>query len=221
MTIGMTTEKERFSMTKWKAACTLTAAFIGGASFALTAAAMMPAAQDAGDDQPFDQEMMQRWMEASTPGEPHAHLQKMVGTWEYTVRSWMSPDAEPTESTGTATYEMMLGGRFLKAEYEGEVMGSPFEGFEVMGYDNTREEYIAVWMDNMSTTMMLSRGEYDEENDRLVMRGTVDDVMRDKRDAKFRTVTTMPEDDRAVYEMYVHGPDGKEFKTLEVVSERR
>ena len=46
---------------------------------------------------------------------------------------------------------MLLGGRYLQQEYAGEMMGSPFAGINIIGYDNHTKKYVSVWMDSMST----------------------------------------------------------------------
>jgi hypothetical protein len=42
------------------------------------------------------------WQKAATPGENHALLKLLVGSWSTATKSWMDPSAPPQESTGTA-----------------------------------------------------------------------------------------------------------------------
>jgi Protein of unknown function (DUF1579) len=123
-------------------------------------------ASENADAQKFDpsmQEMMKKAEAASTPGTAHQALDPLVGEWNVEVKTWMTPDAPPTVSTGTAKSTWTLKGRFVQQEFSGEFMGQPFHGISFTGYDNVREKYRSVWIDDMSTTIVVSEG--DAEND--------------------------------------------------------
>ena len=167
-----------------------------------------------------DQLMMEKWTEYATPGEEHTHLAQFVGDWNWTARFWMEPGDEPMESTGTSSSEMAFGGRYLVERYDGTAMGQPFQGQGITGYDNYDEEYFAVWMDNHSTGVMVSRGTYDPATRTLTMTGTYDDVVTGK-EVTMRGTTTIVDDDTIRYEAYTPGPDGEEFKSFELVSTRQ
>lgn len=168
----------------------------------------------------YGQEMPQ-WMKYAMPGEQHKQLEPFVGRWEQTVKFWMEPGAEPGQSYGSAEYKWIMGGRFLQGTYEGQMEGNRFEGMDVIGYDNFRNEYISFWIDNHTTSFMVARGSYDPNAKTITMRGKHDDTMHGKKDKPFRTVTTIEGNDKLVYEMFTLGPDGKEFKVLQVTSTRR
>ena len=44
--------------------------------------------------------------------------------------------------------KMILDGRFLHQEFNGEMMGSPFIGIGITGYDNGSKQYVSNWMDS-------------------------------------------------------------------------
>src|SRR5262245_41553539 len=81
--------------------------------------------------------MMEACMKAGTPGKEHEELAKCVGTWKVTGKHWVTSDAPPMESSGTSTFEMILGGRFLQEHHKGTMgdMG-PFEGIGTLGFNN-------------------------------------------------------------------------------------
>lgn len=168
-----------------------------------------------------EQEMMQKWMEFATPGEPHQRLAEMVGDWDYEMTWWMAPDAPPETSTGTMTAEMSMDGRYLIENWTGTAMGQPFSGRSTMGYDNFRDEYISTWIDNMGTGIMVSRGQYDPAQDALVTTGTFDDIMTGERDKTMRGVSKRLDENTLHVEMFVPGPDGQEFKTGEIHATRK
>jgi hypothetical protein len=146
----------------------------------------------------------------------HRVLDALVGRWAQSARIWTVPGEEPAETTGTVEYRWILDGRFLEGVFTGEVMGQPFEGRDITGYDRMRGEYFNVWVDNMSTEMMLSRGRYESATRSIIMTGTADDPMTGRRDQPFRSVLRVLADDETVFRVYSPGPGGEETKTLEV-----
>lgn len=167
-------------------------------------------------------EEMQAMMSAGVPGPEHAKLaQEMVGTWDTVTRGWMAPDTEPMmEMKGTATFKPAMGGRYIVGEYVGgEIMpGQTFRGVATTGYNKISKEYESVWMDNMSCGMMISTGKM--ENGGISWKGQMDDPMTGKR-MPYRMVEKNDGKGTYTLEMYNAGPDGKEFKSMEVVHTNR
>ena len=86
----------------------------------------------------MDPAQMQKCMEAAAVGPQHEKMKAWVGTWKTEVSSfWMDP-ANPMKSTGTATFELDLDGRVLRGVHKGDMMGMPFEGRSLDGYDNVK-----------------------------------------------------------------------------------
>ena len=189
-----------------RSVCTLlTLAMI--AAFAITAFA--------GDEKPAaGQDPMQLIM----PGEHHAHMAKLAGNFDYTLKMWMDPAAPPTESTGKRTAELILGGRYLVEKYNGQFMGMPFEGQSIMAYDNVQKKYLGTWIDNMGTGIMFTSGSCDGKGT-WTMSGDMADPATGKM-VSTRSVTKIVDDNTFVMEMYAPGPDGKEVKAMEVTAKR-
>jgi hypothetical protein len=167
-----------------------------------------------------EQAMMEKWAQNATPGEPHARLASQAGEWTWTSKWWKEPGAPAEESSGTTSSSMSMDGRFLVENVEGTMMGQPFRGQSITGYDNFRKEYVATWIENMSTGIMISRGTYDPESKTLTMTGTFDDIITGEKDKPMRGVTKYVDENTQVMEMYVPGPDGEEFKTMELRATR-
>lgn len=194
-------------------------ALLSGALVVLTA--IPAAAQDEALPEGMDQEMMEKWAEYATPGEPHQRLAEQVGEWDYTMKWWMGPGAEPVESTGTMSASMTMDGRYLVESWEGMSMGQLFKGQGITGYDNFNDKYVSVWIDNSGTGMMTSTGQYDAQQDAIVMTGTFDDVMTGEEDKTARSVSKQLDDDTFHFEMYVPAPGGEEYKNLEIHATRK
>lgn len=169
-----------------------------------------------GETPPEMAEMMAAWQKSMTPGEPHEWLAKSVGSWKLAVTTWMPPSFEPELSEGTAEREMILGGRYLVERVTGSVMGMPFEGYSVAGYNNVTGEYWGTWIDNMSTGLMTMTGERDGNT--VVWHAESTDPMTGGP-AKMKMVSMLQDDGKEKVEFYeMH--DGAEMKTMEIVYER-
>jgi hypothetical protein len=105
-----------------------------------------------------DQAIMEEYKRLETPGAPHRLLARMAGSWNTKTRSWMGPEKPPMESTGTCELKMLFDGRYLQQEYSGDLMGSPFAGVGVTGYDNHTKKFVSAWMDSMSTGIYFFEG---------------------------------------------------------------
>lgn len=186
----------------------------------LTGALAVAVAVGAARAQEMSPEDMKKWAQYSNPGDLHKQLEPLIGGWQETVRFWFAPGTDAVESASTSEAEWIMDGRWVKQEHDGSAMGQPFHGFGLLGYDNYREEYVSIWIDNMSTAAMITRGTYDPVTNTMTMTGTVDDFMGGKSDVPLRTVMHWKDPDTAVYEMYAPGPDGTEFMTLEVTGRR-
>lgn len=166
-------------------------------------------------------EMMAAWMKSASPGEHHRHLQSLIGDWSYTLKMRMTPEMPWTESSGTSSGEWIMGGRYLVDKVEGESMGMPFHGMGITGYDNLKQKYQSVWVDNMSTMLMISEGECDGSGKVFTFHGKADDLMTGRKDVPYKNVIRVVNDDKHVFEWWTAGPDGKSFKMMEIVYTRK
>jgi len=167
-----------------------------------------------------DNAEMEAFMKASTPGEQHKQIARLVGDWTFTNRAWMAPGQPPMESTGTIHAETILGGRYVHAVWQGSMMGMPFEGRETDGYDNVAKQYVSTWMDNMGTGIMQMKGTCEDNGKKCTSKGETMDAMTGKP-SYMRSVVTWTGTDSFTNEMYGPGPDGKETKMMEIVAKRK
>ena len=79
------------------------------------------------------------WMTYMMPGDMHKMLEAQNGEWDAEVSMWMQPGAPPTKSTAMAKNEMVMGGRYQMSKTIGTMMGMPFEGMSLLGYDNMKK----------------------------------------------------------------------------------
>jgi len=166
---------------------------------------------------PEEKAMHEAWMKAGAVGPEHEKMAAMVGKWKAEVKFWHGP-GDPEVSYGTSEFKTILGGRFLEEVFNGEAMGQPFEGRGFSGYDNTTKKHISLWMDSMTTGWLTFEGAWDESSKTLVSQGESVDPMGTKW--QMRNVCKEKSKNEHVFEMYKTGPDGKEFKALEITYTR-
>jgi len=165
------------------------------------------------------QEMMKAWQAYMTPGEVHKILSTADGNWTFEASTWMAPGAPPEKSTGTATNKMIMGGRYQQSNYSGNMMGMPFEGQSIMGYDNARKVMQSTWIDNMGTGIMHLEGTVDHATRSINFAGTMTDPMTGK-EVQVKEKFTWIDNNTQKMEMY-DLRDGKETKTMEITFKRK
>jgi hypothetical protein len=181
---------------------------------ALLAAAPALAQHDAQQMTPEQKAMMEAYAKAGAPGSQHATLAKTVGEYVVKMRNWEKPGGQPMEESGTASRKMDLDGRVLVEDFNGTMMGAPFVGHGMTGYDNTTGKYWSTWNDSMSTALFVSSGTCDAQNVCTFKGAMTDPVTKKQKMTRMTSKWTSPTEE--VFEMY--GPDekGKEFKMMEL-----
>jgi uncharacterized protein DUF1579 len=158
------------------------------------------------------------YMNAATPGAQHARLARMAGHWTTQVKAWFTPGQPVAESTGTMDITPILGGRYVESVHKGQMMGQPFEGREIDGYDNVAGQYVSSWIDNGGTGVLLLTGQADASGKVVTMTGDfVDPATRKK--VTYKGVQTLVDDDTMRYESYMVAGD-KETKIMEILAKR-
>jgi hypothetical protein len=203
-------EKEQFAMKRDNLLCL-------GLILFLAAQAM---AQEAKKDAPDEAAMMARWQAFATPGEGHAALKPYVGSWTASVKMWMQPGAPPQESSATSEAKWILGGRYIQEDVKTNFNGMPFEGRGTIGYDNLKKKYVGTWIDNMGTGIMTSEGTYDAATKTFANTSEGSDPMTGKT-MKSRDVLHIEGNSKMVREIWNKGPDGKEYKAMEMSYTRK
>jgi hypothetical protein len=150
---------------------------------------------------------------AAQPTDQHRWMKKQVGTWDTTLQSMGS------ESKGTWVVTSIHGGLWNQGSYQGEMMGSPFTGSELFGYDPGKGAFISVWVDSLSAKMGLLEGHYDAASKKLVMKGETEGM--DGQPTVTTNVTDFVDDDTMVFTMTMPGPDGADLEVMTIAYKRR
>jgi len=177
----------------------------------------------AGEEKAMSPEMeayMKQYMAAIEPGDHHKGFEKRSGEWTAVVKHWLAgPQGEPTISNAKCTYEVVLGGRFLTQQMEGEMFGMAYIGMGFSGFDKTSGKHTSYWVDSMGTQSVYAEGEC---SDHCMTESytftTADPISGQTSDVK--TVTSIKSDDEHVFEWYMKAPDGSMIKTMEITYTR-
>jgi hypothetical protein len=151
--------------------------------------------------------------QAPQPGPEHQKLKELEGTWDAVIKMGEG------ESKGTTVWKMELGGLWLVSEFQGEVGGQKFSGRGFDGYDPIKKKYVAVWIDSMSNSPMVSEGSYDKDGKVLTMTG--EGPGPDGNPTKYKMTTEHKDKDTLFWTMYGPGPDGKEAPMFTITYKRR
>ncbi len=165
------------------------------------------------------QTIMEAYKKAGTPGEPHRLLAKLEGSWTTRSRGWLEPDKPPQESSGTCEQRMILDGHYLRQEYAGDMMGMPFTGISILGYNNHTKKYESIWIDSMSTAVYYFVGTASANGRTITQKCSYDDPVRGP--SVWRTVTRIKDDNVVEFEMYLTPKGKKEEKMMEMTMTRR
>lgn len=170
----------------------------------------------AADPTAEQKEMMEKMTKAATPGPQHAMLAKMAGEWTATVKFQMDPSQPWQESAGTSVVTAVMDGRYIQESNTSTMMGAPFSGMGVTGYDNVLGKYVSTWIDNMGTGIMNSTGTADAGGKTITWSGMMSDPITGKP-SKARMVTTLIDDNHHTFDMYTVPPGAKkEMKTMTI-----
>jgi len=168
------------------------------------------------------EEMTKVRIAAGTPGKGHELLRRLVGTWDIVGRTWMEGPAGPvSESWGVIETRWLIPGLWIQDEVKTEMMGRPFHGFGITGYDNVKRKYVGVWLDGMSTALLAMEGNLDSTGKTLLLFGTASDPVSGEHDKLLGFITRFRDTDHHVFEIrdYSLSPEGA--KTMEIEYTRR
>ena len=155
----------------------------------------------------------------ATPGKPHEMLASMAGSWHTHTTAYMDPREPSVESEGTCEGEMVLGGRYLREEFHGDMMGMPFDGIAYTGFDNHTQKFVSTWIDSMSTGIFRFEGRADTEGRTITQECRYNDPI--KGPMTMRSVTRIVDHDTHEFEMYGIDRSGNEEKMMEITYTRK
>lgn len=166
-------------------------------------------------EKPMDQQaVMELYSKLAAPGEEHKQLASLAGSWTTKTREWMEPGKPPVESTGSAEMKTLLDGRFLQQDLSGQMMGQPFTGIEIVGYDNLQKRYVTTWMSNTSTMIFIMEGTASADGKTITLKGQHPEPGGGYM--KHRAIWKIVDNNTLNFDMYGAHHRGKEWKIMEI-----
>jgi len=164
------------------------------------------------------QAMMDIYKKVGTPGEPHKLLEKLEGSWITRTIGWQE-GKKVMESSGTCEQKLVLDGHYLQQTYTGDMMGAPFTGINLLGYNNHTKKYESIWIDSMSTAMYFFVGKASADGRTITQECCYDDPI--KGPAVWKSVTRIKDDNTQEFEMFITPQGGKKEKMMEMTVSRK
>jgi len=171
--------------------------------------------QEGGDMTP--QQMMELWKKWSTTDEHHKELAWFVGTWDTESRGMGQAPAK-----GAAEFKWIIEGRWLSEEMHGTLMGMPFHGFGVMGFDRFKKKWVTTWVANMDTAMLRFEGVVVDPTGKVrVLWCPMDEPLTGEHDKPAKMVYRKIDEDTFAFELWdmAMGPEGG--KVLDITYKRK
>jgi|GEM_PF-2951687 len=174
----------------------------------------------------FQGESKKPGQERPKPGEPgmqmpefkpspeHLKLKKLVGSWDTT----MSVMGQP-ETKGSATFTM-FGDYWCMQDFRGDVMGKPYRGHGMDGYDPLKRLFVTIWVDDMSPMASTMTGTFDSSGKVLTSTGECTDPSTGKL-VKNKFTWETKDDNTMEFRMYQVGAEGTEQEHLHITYKRR
>jgi hypothetical protein len=146
-------------------------------------------------------------------------LASLAGSWTTKAKEWMEPGKPATESEGTAEIKTLMDGRFIYQEYRGTMMGQPYSGIGIDGYDNMKKKYVTAWMDSMGTGLFIMEGTAGADGRTITLKGSHPEPGGGQM--HHRAVWKIADSNTQTFEMYGTHHGQKESKVLEITYTRK
>ena len=111
----------------------------------------------------------------------HEVITKGVGQWAGTVTAFNTGSSEPSVTRCVETVKA-IGDLWTVSEFTSSVQGAPFVGSSILGFDVTKQRFVATWVDSMTTHMTPMEGRWDGVKNAIVL----DYEMKDPATGEFK-----------------------------------
>ncbi len=156
---------------------------------------------------------------ALRPGQEHLLLERDVGVWDATIQVAVEPGAPPEITNGVETNTLAAGGLWLISEFKTRLLGQPFEGRGILGYDLTKRKYVRIWVDSTQPYFWPAEGDYDPETDTLTLWMAATDT--EGETVRWRAETVWKDQDTRTFTMYLPGGEATEAAAMKIIYKRR
>jgi hypothetical protein len=156
----------------------------------------------------------------STAG-PDKRLQYLLGTWDVAVQ-YQLPDGKESGGKAACKTSWILSSRFLKQEYESNVMGQPLTVVQLLGFDRLKKKFVEfqLHLHGPGTHTLHNEGSFSDDGKVLTLLGDSIDGFTGKP-VKLRAVTTVVDANHYTLEWFMTETGGKEDRKVVLKHTRR
>jgi hypothetical protein len=155
------------------------------------------------------------------PTVEHRSLRSEEGAWDATVKIWPGAGKEPVEVKAVEINRMMPGGLWLIQNTFSRDEERTYHGHGLVGYDPHKKKYVATWADNMSPSLAVLEGSYDDDTATATFTGTSGDAQG--RPVRVEIVDVYKDDDNHTETIHIlpaEGQQGEKVKVMEITFQR-
>ena len=145
---------------------------------------------------------------------PKDLLKSLEGNWEGTCQTWFEPGKLADESKIKGSIRPLLGGKFLRHEYDGSMQGQPRHGDETIAFNSVAKRFQTSWFDSfhMNYAILFSEGEATERG--FMVKGKYDTGPNTPQWG-WNTVFEVVDENHLTITAYNITADGQESKAVE------
>lgn len=137
---------------------------------------------------------------------------RMVGDWKIEVREHNGQPEPQSTTSGTSSYAMALGGRFVQETFKGEFGGRPVAGLGHTAFDTQRSYFTKSWLDSTSAAITTALGTWNSVSETITFAG----LYGDGPGAVEVRVTLAFTEDGMLYTLMSPGAGGEMVKAYEI-----
>jgi hypothetical protein len=153
------------------------------------------------------------------PTPHHEAMKNLEGTWDAVVTMQMAPGQPPMVSKASEVNKLLTGGLWLQSEFTSEMMGTPFEGRGLFGYDPATHKHVGTWVDSM--TMAPSNTVGTCKDGCKEMTCTFDGLDMKGKKVTYKEISVVQDPDHRTMTMYTKAKGGKYAQTMTIAYTRR
>jgi hypothetical protein len=155
----------------------------------------------------------QEMPEMPKPQKEHQWLEQLAGEWTSVMEATMGPDQPPMKCEGTQSAKM-IGGRWLAATGQGEMMGEPVTSVLTLGFDPAKGKYVGTFIASCANDLWTYEGKVSDDGKKLVLDTEGPNMMTPGTTSKYQETIEIKDKDHYVFTSSMEGPDGKMVKFM-------
>ncbi len=157
--------------------------------------------------------------EMPKPTAHHLAMKAVEGTWDAIVKNYAGPGQPPMESKAVEVNKVVGNGFWMQTDFHGQMMGAPFDGHGLFGFDPVAGKHVGTWVDSVSPVQAITSGTCKDGCKEITSTFTMN--LGPAGTATFKEVAKQIDADHRTMAMWMQGKDGKEMLLMEISYTRK